>query len=90
MSLARAQWRLVAGIALLALLAHANAIANGFVLDDRGIILEHPLVQAPSTAWRALVEPYWPARVGGGQYRPLGILSFAIDHAIAGKIPLAP
>ncbi|MBL8961715.1 MAG: hypothetical protein JNJ98_17780 [Gemmatimonadetes bacterium] len=67
------------------LLVYANAGVNGFVLDDRGIILQNTLVQEPGTAWRAFLSPYWPADVGGGQYRPLGILSFALDHALAGN-----
>jgi protein O-mannosyl-transferase len=70
--------------ALVAVLVYANAVANGFVLDDRGIILQNPLVQEPWTSWRAFVSPYWPPEVGGGQYRPLGILSFALDRALAG------
>ena len=74
---------MVAGLA--AALVYANAAANGFVLDDRGIILQNPLVQEPARAWQAFVSPYWPAAVGGGQYRPLGIVSFAVDHAIAGN-----
>ena len=69
----------------LAAATYANALANGFVLDDRGIILQHPLVQEPSSAWRAFVEPYWPRAVGSGQYRPLGIIAFALDHAVAGN-----
>jgi hypothetical protein len=74
-------------VAVVAALVYGNALANGFVLDDRGIILQNPLVQHPSTSWRAFVSPYWPASVGAGQYRPLGIISFALDHAIAGNTP---
>lgn len=76
-----------AGVVLLAALAYANAVPGGFVLDDRGIILQHPLVQDPGSAWRAFGQPYWPAAVGGGQYRPLGILAFALDWRLAGDQP---
>jgi hypothetical protein len=78
------RWPLAIALALLASFAYANALQNGFVLDDRGIVLEHPLVRDPSMAWRAFLSPYWPEAIGGGQYRPLGILSFALDRAIAG------
>lgn len=81
----RAPWFPPVIAALASVLVYANAGANGFVLDDRGIILQNPLVQEPWTAWRAFFSPYWPAEVGGGQYRPLGILSFALDHALAGN-----
>ena len=69
-----------------ALLVYANALANGFVLDDGGVIVQNPLVTS-SSAWRAFVLPYWPDAVGGGQYRPLGILSFALDWRISGGDP---
>lgn len=69
-----------------AVLVYANAFANGFVLDDRGVILQNPLVTS-SAAWRAFALPYWPDALGGGQYRPLGILSFALDWHVSGGDP---
>ena len=70
--------------AAMAALVFANAVGNGFVLDDRGIIVGNPLVTSPATAWRAFALPYWPVELGGGQYRPLGIVSFALDWLISG------
>jgi hypothetical protein len=67
-----------------AVLVYANAPTNGFALDDGGVIVRNPLVTSPATAWRAFVLPYWPASLGGGQYRPLGILSFALDWVVSG------
>ena len=77
------RWALVA-VVLTATLAYANAMVNGFVLDDGPIIRSNPLVTSPGQAWRAFAMPYWPDRVGAGQYRPLGIVSFAIDWALSG------
>jgi hypothetical protein len=77
------RWALVA-VVVTATLAYANALANGFVLDDGPIVRANPLVTSPGQAWRAFGMPYWPDRVGAGQYRPLGIVSFAIDWAISG------
>ncbi len=79
-------WLPLALVAL-GIVAYANALGNGFVLDDRGIILQHPLVQHPGTVWRAFASPYWPESVGGGQYRPLGLLSFALDWRLAANSP---
>jgi hypothetical protein len=70
--------------AVVAALIFANAVGNGFVLDDRGIIVGNPLVTTPGTSWRSFAMPYWPPELGGGQYRPLGILSFALDWLISG------
>lgn len=69
----------------LVLVAYGSAINNGFVLDDQAIVLRHPLVVDPQNSWRAFVEPYWPEALGGGQYRPLGLISFAVDRFIAGE-----
>lgn len=77
------RWALLA-VVLTATLAYANALANGFVLDDGPIIRSNPLVTSPGQAWRAFAMPYWPDRVGAGQYRPLGIVSFAIDWGLSG------
>ena len=76
---------LASGLAA-ALLVYTNALANGFVLDDGGVILRNPLVTS-SAAWRAFALPYWPDALGGGQYRPLGILSFALDWHASGGDP---
>ena len=70
--------------ATVAVLVYANAFTNGFVLDDGGVIVRNPLVTTPTSAWRSFGLPYWPETLGGGQYRPLGILSFAIDWLVSG------
>jgi hypothetical protein len=71
-------------LALFAAIVFANALGNGFVLDDRGILLGNQLVQQLTESWRAFALPYWPEALGGGQYRPLGILSFALDWRLSG------
>ena len=76
-----------AGITLavvISVLVYANAAMNGFALDDGGVIARNPLVTSPATAWRTFAQPYWPATLGGGQYRPLGIITFALDWAVSG------
>ncbi|MGI9077046.1 MAG: hypothetical protein ACR2G6_06895, partial [Gemmatimonadaceae bacterium] len=71
-------------VALVSLLVYANALANGYVLDDRGVLLGNPLVSSLSGVWEAFANPYWPPPNTGGQYRPLAIASFAVDWAISG------
>ena len=75
------QWAL-ASIALIAALCYANALANGYVQDDQGIIHDNPLVTTVTGLWRAFIHPYWPEKNGAGQYRPLVIVSFVIDRGI--------
>ncbi len=75
------QWA-IASIVLVAALCYANALANGYVQDDQGIIHDNPLVQTVTGLWRAFAHPYWPEHNGAGQYRPLVIDSFVIDRGI--------
>lgn len=74
-------------VVLVALLVYGNALQNGFVLDDGPVVLRNPLVHSLDGLWRAFTEPYWPAPNPGGQYRPLGTVSFALDWAISGGDP---
>ena len=70
-------------VAAVAILGYLNALANGYVLDDLGIIVRNPLVTSPSGIWRAFANQYWPAGMGG-QYRPLAVASYSLDWWISG------
>jgi protein O-mannosyl-transferase len=74
-------------IALIAALAFANSLANGFTLDDSAIILFNPLVHGLSGVVRAFAHPYWPDAYGWGQYRPLAIASFTLQLMLGGGAP---
>ncbi|HYV98304.1 MAG TPA: hypothetical protein VE967_12665 [Gemmatimonadaceae bacterium] len=71
--------------AAVAILVYINALRNGFVLDDEGVIVHNPLVHGASGIWRAFAAPYWPG--GSGQYRPFVIASFAGEWSIGGGSP---
>jgi hypothetical protein len=79
------RWAIV--VALLAALVHANALANGFTMDDGSIVVSNPLVRSLGGVWRAFGHTYWPNTLIG-QYRPLVIAGFAIDWAVSGGSPL--
>ncbi len=83
----RAAWGRVA-VAAVAVLVYANALANGFVLDDNGVITRNALVHSLSGVWRGIAHPYWPPPSPGGQYRPLAIASFAIQWALGRGSPI--
>jgi len=82
-----AEWRAALIVAAVGGLAYANAIANHFTLDDDTVIAKNDLVRHLSSLWRAFALPYWPVVTPAGQYRPLAIVSFAIDWAISGGSP---
>ncbi|PYO74866.1 MAG: hypothetical protein DMD64_02250 [Gemmatimonadetes bacterium] len=59
----------------------------GFVQDDRGIIVANPAAHSVGAALAAFDEPYWPSGSGAGLYRPVTILSYALDWTISGGRP---
>src|SRR5256885_12425515 len=56
--------------------AFGNALQNGFVYDDRLLIVDNPAVRAPPSDLRALAF-----------YRPLRTLSYRLDYAVGGLDP---
>jgi tetratricopeptide (TPR) repeat protein len=70
---------------LLALALYLPTWRHEFVFDDRGVILENPLMRDIASLPRLLGTPYWNAPgIHGGLYRPLTSISFALDRAVAG------
>jgi tetratricopeptide (TPR) repeat protein len=79
--------RLLAFVVALAVIAYANALRNGFALDDIPIIVENPVVQGAGTVGTIFGTSYWSrggtASLGDPTlYRPLTVLTYALDHAI--------
>src|SRR6266851_2842917 len=70
-----------------AVLLFLPTIRYGWVQDDRGIIALNPAVQSFSAAVRAADKAYWPPPSQAGLYRPLTILSFAVDWQLSGGRP---
>ena len=59
----------------------------GFVQDDRAIIVSNPAAHSVGAALAAFDDPYWPRESGAGSYRPITVLSYAIDWTISGGRP---
>jgi len=62
-------------------------VRYGFVQDDRAIIAANPAAHSIGAALSAFDDPYWPPESGAGLYRPVTILSYAVDWALAGGRP---
>jgi hypothetical protein len=75
--------RLAVGIAALAVLVYAGALANGFAWDDVPLVEDNSLVHRASGLWRAFALPYWPPPRGGQLYRPLVMATYTLDWLIA-------
>jgi protein O-mannosyl-transferase len=85
-------WRRLASppalaVALLALLASATSLANGFVYDDGPIVEANPRVHTLARFWQIFAQPYWPPGWGDANYRPLTIFSFALQWAVGNGSP---
>jgi tetratricopeptide (TPR) repeat protein len=84
------------GALLLAVVAYANSLGDGFAYDDETILLQNPAVLEPFQgrpvpwyeAWR---RPYWPdTNARSGQdvlYRPFTVQTFAWDMRFLGPNP---
>lgn len=82
---ARERW-LYAGVAMLALLASANSLANGFVYDDVALIAASPRVHSWDAWWTEFARTYWP---DGDGYRPFTMLAWRVQWTIGGGSPIA-
>jgi hypothetical protein len=78
----------VISIVLLAVAASATGITNGFAFDDVYIIEKNKAVHSLARWWELAVGSYWPPERGGDLYRPLVMLSFALQWAAGGGSPL--
>jgi hypothetical protein len=54
-----------------------------FVQDDRAIIVANPSAHSIGAGLRGFGQPYWPRPSEAGLYRPVTILSLAIDWAVS-------
>ena len=75
--------RVAVAAAACAVVVHLGALANRFAMDDIYIIVLNPLVSGPAPPWRIFAAPYWPADFGGQMYRPLPVLTYALDRLVA-------
>jgi protein O-mannosyl-transferase len=75
-----------AGIILLALLASANSLANGFAYDDVALIVTSPRVHSWDGWWSEFARTYWPE---GDGYRPLTMLAWRAQWMLGGGSPIA-
>ncbi len=75
--------------AAVACVVYAISLRNGWALDDYGLIVRNPAAHSPGAALRAFFAPYWPPEgvYSAGLWRPLVVLTYAVDWAISGGSP---
>ena len=82
----RKRWCLALVIAI-ALAATATSLGNGFVLDDVVIVEKNAAVHSLTNWWQLFATSYWPLERGGGLYRPLPMLTWAVEWTVSGGAP---
>lgn len=73
--------------AVVAMALYLPTAPYGFVQDDRAIIVSNPAAHNVTDAIRAFDDPYWPRASGAGLYRPLTIVTYAVDWTLSGGRP---
>lgn len=77
-------------LAVLSLLVFANALPNGFAVDDEPLIVDNPLIRSLAGLPRLFATGYWAGTLGthgADLYRPLVTASFALNHAAGDLAP---
>lgn len=71
--------------------AYGNTLAGGFVWDDHILIVNNPALALPGGAWSYFTSDFWSIegvhRIASGYYRPLTMLSYALDNSLYGLLP---
>lgn len=73
----RFRWGALSIIALLAAHVNPNTLNNDLVYDDRVIVVQNERVRDPLDFRDIWLESGWLPDRSGGEYRPLGLWSFA-------------
>jgi tetratricopeptide (TPR) repeat protein len=76
-----------AALSLLTILAFWNSFDSGFVLDNRGLLLNDPRLREATAANLRLIwqHTYWWPTGEGGVYRPFTTLTYLFNYAILGN-----
>jgi hypothetical protein len=77
-------------VALAALAVYWNSLVGGFVFDDTSLVVANPVIRSldPGSLLQMFSSHYWQTvSVHGGLYRPLVVLSYALNYAAGGLNP---
>jgi len=75
----------MAALAALTVLAYSNSFASGFILDNKGLLLDPRIREATADNLALIFQHtyWWPCETG--LYRPLTALSCLFNYAILGN-----
>jgi protein O-mannosyl-transferase len=78
-------WALAVGVS--AVLCYVNAVGNDFVLDDTRLIRDNLRIRSLATVPHLFASSYWDVSGPQALYRPLVLVSYALNYAIHGLSP---
>lgn len=67
-------------------LVYLNSFPGSFFMDDIQLVVQNPLVRQPALG-KILTTDYWGEQINSGLYRPLTILSLALNRLFFGPAP---
>lgn len=82
----RWRWGIPLTLLLLAVVAYANSFPAAFIQDDLHIVKNNPLVKS-CDLYLIFTTDYWHGVENSGLYRPLTILSLALNRLLTGLEP---
>lgn len=77
-------------VALLPVVVYLPSLANGFVWDDRQLIVENDSLTRNGATWHAFTKDFWESEEQTGTsdyYRPIVTLSYILDRSLFGLEP---
>ncbi len=76
-----------AAVLLVSLVAYADNWNHGFVFDDEQLVVRNERIRSLDRAGELFRTPYWGPERNDGLYRPLTLLSYAVDYRLFGDDP---
>jgi tetratricopeptide (TPR) repeat protein len=88
--LTRQKWGWAGVLVAACLITYANGLCGGFTYDDKAIVRDNPRIRAPGNVSQIFATSYFGGPRGAGTvYRPVLLLSYAVQWWIHGKQAIA-
>jgi Flp pilus assembly protein TadD len=82
----RSGWPILA--AAVGVAVYLTSLGNDFALDDIQLVRDNPRIRSAARVPELFLEPYWPTDgEAAGLYRPIPLVSFALNRALLGPGP---
>ncbi len=85
----RQEWRGAAVLLAACILTFANGLGGDFTYDDKAIVRDNLRIRSPGNVSRIFATSYFGGRGAGANYRPVLLLSYAVQWWIHGKQAIA-